>query len=87
MRGPGAIVFDCGVAAEDEFLVVGFEGGIGAVVFGAVDSEALDEDAVEVVVLHPAEVAVDGFGMEGGEDVGGGFVAVFEGGWGIFPLR
>ena len=72
----GDIVFDGEGAAG--FAGCGhdvFEYDIAAGAFAAsFADEALDENAVEAVLLHPAEVAADGFGIAGGEEEGG-FVA------------
>lgn len=75
-EGPGAAGLAGGGAdvVEDEV-------GVGAV-FGAFEhgAEALEEDAIDLVLLHPFEVADDGARVGGTEDLGGGAVGVFQGG-------
>lgn len=53
--------------------------GMGAV-FGAFQdgAEALEEDAINLVLLHPFEVAEDGARVRGTEDLGGAAVGIFQ---------
>jgi hypothetical protein len=75
-EGPGAAGLAGGGADVFEDAV-GVGAALGAFEHGA---EALEEDAVDLVLLHPFEVAEDGARVGGAEDLGGGAVGVFQGG-------
>ena len=72
-EGPGAAGLAGG--GSDVFEdAVGVGAALGVFEYGA---EALEEDAVDLVLPHPFEVAEDGARVGGAEDLSGGAVGVF----------